>query len=269
MREMPREMGTVNEQYKNASNLEARINIHERFSTNRKEWFIWLFEQMEIEPNSKVLELGCGNGNFWLKNINRIPESWKLKLSDFSPGMLREAKQKLQSLSSAQFKQIDIQNIPFEDNSFDIVVANFMLYHVPDRKQAIQEVRRVLKPDGCFYASTIGQNHLAEFGELLKEFDPTIEYLSAASPADEFGLETGLVQLEPFFSTIQLKTYPDSLEITEVRPILDYLLSTNTDLNYQLARNKLDALSSFLEKKLIENKGPISITKSSGLFVAK
>lgn len=51
-------------------------------------------------------------------------------------------------------KIIDIQNIPYEDNSFDLVIANMMLYHVPDLPRALAEVGRVLKPEGKLYTAT-------------------------------------------------------------------------------------------------------------------
>ncbi len=56
-----------------------------------------------------------------------------------------------------QFKEIDAQSIPFEDETFDAVIANHMLYHVPDRPKAIAEIKRVLKPGGRLIATTIGK----------------------------------------------------------------------------------------------------------------
>ncbi|MEI6580515.1 MAG: class I SAM-dependent methyltransferase, partial [Eubacteriales bacterium] len=64
------------------------------------------------------------------------------------------------------FEQIDIQDIPYENNSFDIVIANHMLYHVPNMEKALSEVFRVLKPDGCFYATTLGRNSLKELQDI-------------------------------------------------------------------------------------------------------
>ncbi|WP_416144337.1 hypothetical protein [Planococcus koreensis] len=82
------------EQYHNASNLEARIKLHELYSLNKKDWFTWLFEQYQIDSGSKLLELGCGDGTFWAKNEQFIPNDWNVVLSDFSPGMLADAQRK-------------------------------------------------------------------------------------------------------------------------------------------------------------------------------
>lgn len=60
----------VKYQYKNASNLNTRIRLHQEFSTNKYGWQRWLFDQLKFTPQSCVLELGCGAGNLWLENIH-------------------------------------------------------------------------------------------------------------------------------------------------------------------------------------------------------
>jgi len=82
-------------QYKNASNLNARVQLHDRFSTNKYGWHRWVFDQIRCPPKSRILELGCGTGLLWAKNRDRIPAEWDLVLSDFSPGMLRETQSEI------------------------------------------------------------------------------------------------------------------------------------------------------------------------------
>src|SRR5262249_53703644 len=129
-------------------------------------------DQFKIAPQSRILELGCGPGPLWLQNIQRIPASWAITLSDFSPGMLDEARRNL-AASGRPFscEVIDAQSIPFADASFDAVIANHMLFYVPDRPKALAEIRRVLRPGGYFYASTVGESHLREMGALMRRFD--------------------------------------------------------------------------------------------------
>ena len=63
----------VNNQYRTASNLNARIRLHQEFSTNKYGWQRWLFDQFKFMPQSRILELGCGTGNLWLENLDHIP----------------------------------------------------------------------------------------------------------------------------------------------------------------------------------------------------
>src|SRR3954469_9925042 len=77
----------VKEQYRDASNLHARAAIY-RFGTSNISWPRWVFDQLDLQPNARVLEIGCGAGGFWKENAERIPKGLILTLSDLSPGML-------------------------------------------------------------------------------------------------------------------------------------------------------------------------------------
>ena len=262
-------MNLLEEQYRNPTKLNTRINIHEKYSENKADWHRWLFEQINISPNRKVLEIGCGDGTFWLKNKERIDTGWNLTLSDYSEGMVQSVQQKLIGIPNIQYTQLNIEDIPFEDNRFDVIIASHMLYHVTNRKKALREVRRVLKPDGTFYCSTIGQNHLKEFGELLKRFDPNLDFPSAREHALNFGVENGAEQLQGYFSEIVYKDFPGGLNITDEKAIADYLLSSNTELSEILVDDTLEELLRFLASEKEANNGVIHITKSTGLFESK
>lgn len=262
-------MNSLESQYRNPTKLNTRINIHETYSENKKDWHLWLFEQMNISPNSKILEVGCGDGTFWMKNRKRIDPSWNLILSDFSEGMVESAHKNVGVNPNLQYSSFNIEDIPFAENHFDILIASHMLYHVPNRKKALEEVRRVLKPDGTFYCSTIGQNHLKEFGELLKRFDPHFDFPSAREHALNFGVENGAAQLQEYFSEIGYKDFAGGLKITDEQAIVDYLLSSNTDLNKILVNDTLSEFLSFLASEKETNNGAIYITKSTGLFESK
>ena len=157
----------VKEQYANAGNLNTRILIHQKYSTNKMGFGNWIFSNYKITPGMKVLELGCGTGDMWKGHEDLINACERLVLSDFSEGMLENAKANLGEMTSLgaglEYRVIDIQNIPFEDESFDVVIANMMLYHVPDMNRGLAEVRRVLKKGGAFYCATFGEHGIMEF----------------------------------------------------------------------------------------------------------
>jgi ubiquinone/menaquinone biosynthesis C-methylase UbiE len=250
------------DQYKDSSNLDARVVIHQRFSTNPYGWMNWVFDGLlKLPEDAKILELGCGPGYLWKENMSRIPVEWDITLSDLSSGMLDAAWRNLVVTGRAfQFKEIDAQSVPFEDETFDAVIANHMLYHVPDRPKAIEEIKRVLKSKGYLFATTVGKNHLKELAVWFRRVNDAFE-----SFGNPFTLENGSDQLKQLFSQVTVTRYSDNLHVTEVKPIIAYIRSSMHAT--EVSEKELANLQVDLEKELKE-KGKISISKDSGLFEA-
>lgn len=251
------------EQYASASNLETRIELHARFSTNRYGWHRWVFDQLNLGAECRILELGCGPGDLWLENRERIPAGWDITLSDLSSGMLEQAKSNLRNAQRRfRLAAIDAQAIPFADASFDGVIANHMLYHVPDRSQALAELRRVLRPGGRFYTSTVGRNHLREMAELVSRFSPGAEFWQERERADAFALETGAEQLCKWFTEVTVYRYDDGLVITEAQPLVAYILSSWSSA---AVGDRVAEFTAFVRQKITAD-GAIRVHKDSGMF---
>ena len=108
-----------------------------------------------IDPShvQVALEIACGTGRVTRHLRTAIPPSSKLIASDISPDMLAVAREKLKTLN-IDWRIIDAQELPFDDNSIDLVVCCFGYMFVPDKRKAFAEVYRVLKSDGVFLFST-------------------------------------------------------------------------------------------------------------------
>ena len=263
----------VSHQYKTAANLNARIRLHQLFSTNKYGWQRWLFDRFQLLPGGRVLELGCGDGLLWLENLDRLPGGGEILLSDLSAGMVRQARENLAhhahsrypGLSDGfQFQVMDAQSIPYGDHHFDVVIASHMLYHVPDRARALSEIRRILKPGGRFYASTNGQDSLWELNDLVTRFDPGLAEWGRL-PSGAFGLENGEAQLREHFSAVELYRYPDALVVTDPAPLVEYILSGRIVLSPE----RQAELAGFVRRQLQANGGRFYITKDSGVFEAR
>lgn len=259
----------VNQEYESAFNLQTRIRLHDDFSINPYKWHQWLFDRLNMPQPGKILELGCGDGALWQRNADRIPVSWDVTLTDLSEGMLNDAKERLQPLVPAdrfRFASADARSIPFPDASFDAVLANHMLYHVSERHQSLKEIRRVLKPGGVLFASTMGMNHMKEVKGLLGAINPGYD-TGRQDFACEFGLENGEDQLDAAgFEDIRLLRYEDGLQVTEASPLIDYIRTTPGGRE-NLTDSRLAKLASMLNEA-ISNDGALHITKEVGLFIA-
>ena len=262
----------LNEQYKNASNLNKRIQLHARFSTNAYGWHPWVFDHALRAPaNARVLEVGCGPGELWRENLDRMPEGWRVTLSDFSPGMLEKVQQNLAALAERfAFRQLDVQAMPFDNDSFDLVIANHMLYHVPDIDRGLAEIARVLAPGGRLLAATNGRNHLRQMRELRVKFHQLHGTGIGPDFEDTYGmltfeLRTGAQLLQPHFAHIALHPYADALRVTDVEPLFTYMRS---GLLYDVSDTAQAQFKGFLEQEMQAAGGVLHVDKDIGLFEA-
>ena len=261
--QLSNEETNIIEQYKNAKNLNDRISLHEKYSTNKQGWFNWLFNQIDFSRVNRLLELGCGNGKLWQENRIEL-RNREIFLSDISEGMVEEVRNKLGS----DFNCIlaDAEKIPFKDSYFDTVIANHVLFYLNDLNLGLKEISRVLKPDGILYCSTYGKNHMKEITEIVQNFDSRIN-LSNHSLYDIFGLENGESVLCNYFSNVEKYNYQDSLEITESKPLIDYIMSCHGNQN-EILGPRLNEFKEYIEE-LLKNSGKIVVTKQAGLFICK
>ncbi|MFZ0341388.1 MAG: class I SAM-dependent methyltransferase [Gaiellaceae bacterium] len=241
----------LQEQYRTNTHLRARIGLHERFSTSSISYPRWLFDGYAFGAEADVLEVGCGDGMVWRENRDRIPEGWRLTLTDLSPGMVEVARAAL--ADRAEYAVADVQELPFADGSFDGVIANHMLFHVADRPRALAEIVRVLRPGGLFCATAIGLGHLRRLRELV----PPRKGGPWERTRERFSVESAAGELAPFFVDVELEPYDDSLEVTELEPLLDFVRSRG-----DVEEHELEALRQAAEEE-IAARGSFHVTKET------
>lgn len=251
----------VAEQYKTSVNLDARIQLHDRFSTNKYDWILWVFDQFNLPATAQILEIGCGTGKLWQTNLHRIPASWTITLSDQSAGMLEQARQNVgEQATRFHFEQFNAQAIPLADASLDAVIANHMLYHVADLPKALGEIQRVLKPSGHLYAATNGEKHMQELRDLVRGFAPDAY---AWREQMHFSLEDGAQWLAPYFAHVELRRFESDLLVTEVAPLVAYACSMG-----EIPAERQADFTDYVEQQLQVHQGTLRIQKAGGLFCA-
>jgi len=253
-------MSNIAKQYQTEKNLNTRISIHEKYSTNKQPFGDWIMSHYEIRPGHRILELGCGTGAMWKGKLSLLDGGSHLTLTDFSAGMLEAAKKNIEPSSFVDLKVVDIQDIPYEDDSFDVVIANMMLYHVPDLQKGLSEVRRVLKPGGAFYCATYGEHGIMEFiNDTLKE------YQISGSIGKTFTLQNAGGSLGKHFSRVEKLTREDGLAITHIPDLVDYVLSMSSLSGSESASAEL--LLQAFEKKSVD--GTLYVPKEYGMFICR
>ena len=251
-------------QYRNSTNISARIRLHRLFSSNKQGWFPWIYEQCQITEGMKILELGCGNGRLWIENKAKLPADCEIILSDISEGMIRDVRRE-QSLQDDRFSfaAFDCHAIPYGDASFDLVIANHVLFYCKDVDRVCSEVGRVLKPGGRFVCGTYGVAHMQEVSRLVTQFDDRIT-LSGENLYEHFRKENGAQALAPYFAEVDWQQYEDALIVTQAEPLIEYVLSCHGNQN-QYILEKYNKFRKYVEGQI---RNGYTITKDAGIFIS-
>lgn len=261
---------SLKSQYENANNISARIRLHREFSTNPKGWFPWIFETgvlpyiAEKSKTVHILELGCGEGSLWTENLSHLPENVHVTVSDISEGMIRDVRRNIGSDERFSYECYDCHKIPAQANTYDIVIANHLLFYCEDMAQVCSEVKRVLKDGGVFLCSTYGTAHMQEITHLVQKFDSRI-ILAAENLYERFGLDNGKEILAPYFEQVDTVLYEDAIVIDKADPLIEYILSCHGNQNQYL----LDKYQDFRQYVKKQVKGQYRITKEAGYFICR
>jgi SAM-dependent methyltransferase len=144
----------VRNQYASTDRLRTRIAVWQPGADGCRPQDVAL-EAIGQRRAARVLEVGSGTGDLAVRIVAEA--ECELIAVDQSPEMVATAAAK-----GVDARQGDVQQLPFDDASFDCAVAAWMLYHVADLDRGLAELARVLVPGGLLVAITNGDDHLAE-----------------------------------------------------------------------------------------------------------
>ncbi len=270
---MTQQKEEIIKQYKESGNLQKRINIHV-YSTAKTDWFQWVLDGLQLCNGMKILDIGCGNGMFWIAMRDKLPTDLEVIMTDNSEKMLQAAKSGIAEYAEVyeakriqfSFLQRDAENFQIEEDEFDRIIANHMLYHVSNEKRGelLRKCAILLKKDGMFYASTVGQTHMQELFRLIEGFEPEIELPTWMS--ENFELENGGKQLEKVFSKVIMEEQENDLLVPEPQAIYDYVDSLPGKAR-EILQQKKSAWMKYLKSNISEDM-PYFIHKSTGAFKA-
>ena len=125
-----------------------------------------IFEFLKDKEYTKLLDIGCGTG-YLIDMLAKVHEAEYTGV-DLSPEMIKQANNK--KIKNAKFVEGRSDEIPFDDNTFDIITCSQSFHHYPDTDKAMQEAKRVLKPGGLYILSDTGVGPFKMFGVKVDDF---------------------------------------------------------------------------------------------------
>ena len=254
---------SLEKQYKDSRNLARRANIHHKYG--RGDWWAFVKGLLAWPEGASVLDAGCGAGWFW-RDPTPMPRL-DITLLDQSAGMVAEAEKNTAiGQPAAQLRGVvgDVAALPFADDSFDIVLAIHMLYHLPDPARGVAELARVLRPGGTAVVTTNGLHNFAETETLSRKIWGSCP---GRDLAQHFGLETGAPVLNAAFDAVELHPFDDRLACEDAEDVIAYVRSFppgNT-----ATAEELQKLTTAIADTFSQNGGVYPITKRTGAFVCR
>lgn len=246
-------------QYGTGAKLDARSYLHRTFGTSTTPLAHFEAALIDWSEVRSALECGCGTGRFW--ENSELPRSVAMTLTDLSQGMVDEATARARQLGFADVvgRACDVQALPFEGDAFDVVIANHMLYHVPDPDRGVAELARVVARDGVVLAATNGYGHMREVNDAIAEvFGAHGEGLY-----EVFGIDTGEARLREVFASIVWHAFDNDLVVDDPSAVVAYGLSFPPG---EFATNaQKEQFAQAVARRFAS--GPLRIRTRAGVFV--
>ncbi len=162
-------------------------------------------------PAGKLLELACGTGQVTQRLASQVPSAVTILATDLSPEMMEIAKKKVNA-PNVEWDDVDMCNIPYDNDSYDLVVCQFGAMFASDKRKAFDEILRILKPGGRLLFNTWG---LLSNNKVFELFNET---LVKVINVDLAGLEQGPFSMQDQRVTRQLleKVGYQSIQVDKV-----------------------------------------------------
>ncbi|MEA3454379.1 MAG: class I SAM-dependent methyltransferase, partial [Candidatus Caldatribacteriota bacterium] len=150
--------------------MEKRAMISQKHAKHGIEHVERLLRYVSLKGNQSYLEVGCGNGHV-CKHLAR-KYHWKITGTDVDPEMIKFAKEDIDDIPHIRFFEINATKMPFKDNEFDIVLSFGVMHHIGDWERALEEISRVLKPQGFFIFGELAYSRFTTtiFRPLVKNY---------------------------------------------------------------------------------------------------
>lgn len=260
--------------YSNESQLSTRIRTHELYTQPKQDFTAWVLDQITWHGIQRVMDVGCGAGFYIQPLHNRLAAGSLIISADLSLGMLRDVAAKPFAAHS-NLLNANVHRIPLPEASLDVVLANHMLYHVPDIPAALAEVRRVLRPGGFLLAATNSVRSMTRFKEEIQaayhQLGFPIQFPDAIT--DQFSLENGQALLQQAFPDVRSQRFESALVFPEAAPVCAYVNSLYDgyapDLPDQVSWEQVLRLVEEHVKQIIQQEGEYRVEKTTGMFIAQ
>jgi len=239
------------DQYSDTHNLRIRQETHRLYGESRTGFLAWATELIDIQQGMTVVDVGCGRGIYHPLFKER---GARVIGVDRSLGMVREVAVGCLAVAG------DAQAVPLADGICERAVCNHVLYHVPDQRLAMRELRRIVRPGGRVVIATNGAHNNERMYEIARLAAGDLGRPDEFPRTSPFRLEDVDRVLE-IFPNAQVEIFHNAFRFPDAEPALSYWRSMRDDPELEAAmRPRIDAI--------IRIEGCFRVPLVAGCFVA-
>lgn len=253
--------------------LRVRTRTHELYTRPPIDFVAWVLDHISWSGDEVVLDIGCGAGAYVERVCTRLEGDGSLLSADLSMGMLRDVAKSF--AGSVVLLNADAEDLPLPDRCCDVVLANHMLYHVPQIERAIAEARRVLRPGGRLLAATNGRRAMQSS---VDEIEAACRALGCATEIPDspvrlrFNLRNGRPLIGSIFSQVEMDQFESALVFPAAEPAVAFInsmrhLYASVLPNSVTWEMMLQQVGRQIQAVLAE-RGEYRVPKTAGVFIA-
>jgi SAM-dependent methyltransferase len=259
-------------QYADSEKLRIRQEAHRLYSEAEGDFFDWLLDILDPQSGEFVADVGCGPGAYHPKLADRGAQVLGI---DASLGMVMDALRQARSRKLPVWAvQAGAERLPLADNCCDRLMANHMLYHVPDQGAALCEMARVLKPGGRVILATNAADNSGHLRDLHGDSARELGYVPVdGSLVLRFSLDDRALVAQ-IFPNVRVVVRSDAFRFPSLDSVLRYYASMMIDLIESPpadASHRAPLLTAMTRKlqPIFHCEGIFRVPKDAGCFVAE
>jgi SAM-dependent methyltransferase len=265
--------GSLSSQYASPDKFLTRVEAHRLYSEAKGTFVDWLLDVLAPAPGDRVLDAGCGPGTYHPELAARRVHVVGI---DLFGGMVRDARgRSVRRHDDVRLARATVERIPFRDASFDRIMCNHMLYHVPDQLAALREFRRVVRPGGRVVLATNAADNMALLDALHRRAcaDFGLAPLVETEPMRFRFDDASVALVRTVFPNAEIRMREDALVFPDVDTVLRYYATFGVD---QVVEPRPDDYAEQLLARMrdlvaeaIARDGHLRVPKSAGCYVAE
>lgn len=237
-----------------------RYNLYERYGTSGQKWHEWLFRQLPIGPETRVLDVGCGHGNVWHSSWREIPAGCQITLLDketdglqFLHGIYLERRRELAEGTNFCFLCEDAEEWECPAERYDLILAGHLWNYIRDKEGLLRKLHQGLAEGGRLVSTFTSQVSAGDVNRLL---EPVLH--RRVLEAYEERRQDFVGQMEELFAGefagVSRKVFRNGLRIDQPEQLLRYLCNLDGELEARI-RSRESEVRKYLQELI--RQGPV------------